>query len=329
MRYAILGIGQVGLRHFEAFSKIKKLKLAGFVEKNPERASSFEKQFKIKQYKNLKDLLVSKIDFIIICLPHNQRVSPINECINKGVNILIEKPLVMNIKELHKLMPSLRKNNLIHSISFVHRYREEVLKTNNIIEQGKIGKIKFITETMISYKNPALPKWINQKSLSGGGVLMYNAVHSIDKLIFLSKSKIVSVFAKNNNIDNNIGVEDTITIILMFKNGVVANLIAVFAPYKTNARWETKIFGSKGSVDLKIREGLSLKTNRINKNYDYVDYYKKFGPNYNFYLQAKSYVQSLLAQKKPFVSIEEGIDSVKIVDAIYKSIKSKKTVNIK
>jgi predicted dehydrogenase len=137
------------------------------------------------------------------------------------------------------------------------------------------------------------------------------------------------VFAKNNNIDNNIGVEDTIAIILMFKNGIVANLIAVFAPYKTNARWETKIFGSKGSVDLKIREGLSLKTNRINKNYDYVDYYKKFGPNYNFYLQAKSYVQSLSAKKKPFVSIEEGIDSVKIVDAIYKSIKSKKTVNIK
>ena len=329
MKYAILGIGQVGLRHFEAFSKIKKLKLAGFVEKNPERASFFEKQFKIKQYRNLKDLLVSKIDFIIICLPHNQRVNPINECIKKGVNILIEKPLVMNIKELDKLMPLLRKKKLIHSISFVHRYREEVLKTNSIIKQGKIGKIKFISEMMISYKNPALPKWIDQKSLSGGGVLMYNAVHSIDKLIFLTKSKIVSVFATNNNINTSIGVEDTITIILIFKNGIVANLIAVFAPYKINAQWETKIFGSKGSIDLRIRESLSLKTNRINKNYDYIDYYKKFGPNYNFYLQAKSYVQSLSIKKKPFVSIEEGIDSVKIVDAIYKSIKSKKTINIK
>ena len=51
MKYAILGIGQVGLRHFEAFSKIKKLKLVGFIETNLERANSFEKQFKIKHYK--------------------------------------------------------------------------------------------------------------------------------------------------------------------------------------------------------------------------------------------------------------------------------------
>ena len=52
MRYAILGIGQVGLRHFEAFSKIKKLKLIGFIETNVERANSFEKQFKIKHKKH-------------------------------------------------------------------------------------------------------------------------------------------------------------------------------------------------------------------------------------------------------------------------------------
>ncbi len=99
MKYAILGIGQVGLRHFEAFSKIKKIKLIGFVEKNIERANSFEKKFKIKQFKNLKDLLALKLDFIVLCLPHNQRIKPIHDCIKKNVNILIEKPLVFNLPE--------------------------------------------------------------------------------------------------------------------------------------------------------------------------------------------------------------------------------------
>ena len=174
-----------------------------------------------------------------------------------------------------------------------------------------------------------MPNWIDQKTLSGGGVLMYNAVHSIDKLIFLTKSKITKVFAQSNNINNNLAVEDTITIVLTFKNGVIANLIAVFAPYKTNARWETKIFGTKGSIGLKIRESLFCQTNTINKNYDYTNYYKKFGPNYNFYLQARSFVKALSSNKKPFVTIEEGIDSVKIVNAVYESIKLKKTITIK
>jgi len=329
MKYAILGIGQVGLRHFEAFSKIKKLKLIGFVEKNIERANSFEKKFNVKQFKNLKDLLALKLDFIVLCLPHNQRINPIHDCIEKGVNILIEKPLVFNLRELKKLKPLLKKKNLIHSLSFVHRYREEVLLTNKMIQQNKLGKVKFISEMMLSYKNPLLPKWIDQKSLSGGGVLMYNAVHSIDKLIFLTKSKINKVFAQSNNINTSIEVEDTITVVLMFKNGVIANLIAVFTPYKTKARWETKIFGSSASIDLKIREGLTYQSKTLNKNYDYTEYYKKFGPNHNFYLQAKSFVKALSTKREPFVSIDEGIYSVKIVDAIYKSINLKKIITIK
>ena len=115
----------------------------------------------------------------------------------------------------------------------------------------------------------------------------------------------------------------------MFKNDVIANLIAVFTPYKTNPRWETKIFGTKGSIDLKIREGLTYQNNTLNKNYDFTSYYKKFGPNYNFYLQARSYVNALSRKKKPFVTIDDGINSVKIIHAIYESLKLKKTITIK
>ena len=329
MKYAILGVGQVGLRHFNAFKRIKNLSLIGFIEKNSKRADSFEKKFKIKQYKNLNKLLILNPDFVVICLPHNQRVNPIIECINNNVNLLIEKPLTKNINELSKILPFIqRKNKLIHSISFVHRYRREVLQTSKLIQQNKIGKIRFISEIMISQKNPLLPKWIDNKNISGGGVLMYNAVHSIDKLIFITKSKIIKVFATYNNINNGNEVEDTITAVLTFKNGVVANLLAVFAPYKNNPIWETKIFGEKGCIDLKIRESLEIHTNSNSKIYSYLDHYNKFGAYHNFYLQAKSYVATLSKKHKPFVKISDGIDNVKIVDAIYKSIKLNKPINI-
>ena len=222
----------------------------------------------------------------------------------------------------------MNRKKLTHSISFVHRYRKEVLKTNELIQTNKIGKIKFISEMMISQKNPFLPIWIDNKNISGGGVLMYNAVHSIDKLIFITKSKIIKVFATYNNINNGIAVEDTITAILTFKNGVVANLLAVFAPYKNNSIWETKIFGEKGCIDLKIREGLEIHTNSNSKVYSYSDHYNKFGTYHNFYLQAQSYIAALSKKNKPFVNISDGIDNVKIVDAIYKSIQLKKSINV-
>ncbi len=328
MQYAILGIGQAGLRHFEGFNKIKKLKFIGFTEYNLKKAKIFEKQYKIKHYKNINELLKQKLDFVVISLPHDERSDPITLCVKKKINLLIEKPLALNINELKKILPYTNKRNLIHTISFVHRYREEVLQAYKLIRNNKIGKIKYITETMISEKNPKLPKWIDDKKKSGGGVLIYNAIHSIDKLCFLVNSDVKKVYSEYNNINSKLKVEDTISIIIIFKNKTIANLNAIFAPYKTNPKWETKIFGEKGSIDLNIRKNLEIKSRTLNKKYNYENYYKKNGPNYNFSIQAKSYINCLKKRKSPLVKIEDGIKSVKIVDAIYKSIKQKKVITL-
>ena len=57
MKYAILGIGQAGLRHYEAFKKIKKIKLVGFTEFDKSKAINFQKKTQIKHYNNLDDIL--------------------------------------------------------------------------------------------------------------------------------------------------------------------------------------------------------------------------------------------------------------------------------
>ena len=329
MKYALLGIGQAGLRHYEAFKKIRRLKFIGFTEFDKKKAINFYHKNNVKHYKNLKDIINLKPDFIIIALPHSFRLEEIKLCSINNINLIIEKPLALNSTQLKLIEKYIYKKKLIHTISFVHRYRKEVLKSKKFISKNYIGKIKFISEMMISQKNALLPKWIDDKKKSGGGVLLYNAIHSIDKLCFLANSNIDYVFAKKTNINNHIDVEDIITVSINFKNGLLANLTAVFLPYKTTPKWETKIFGDSGQIDINIRKGLVLtKDNKIT-NYDYLNYYKKNGQNYNFYVQAKSYIKSLKAKQPPFVSIKDGINSVKIVDAIYKSTKLNKAIKIK
>ena len=182
---------------------------------------------------------------------------------------------------------------------------------------------------MISQKNDNLPNWIDNKKISGGGVLLYNAIHSIDKICFIANSKIDNVFAVKTNINENIDVEDVINISLKFKNGVLANLIATFLPFITTPKWETKIFGSSGQIDINIRKGFELISNNKFKKFEYSNYYKKNGPNYNFNIQAKSYIKSLKNKKPPLVNLQDGINSVKIVDAIYESIRINKIIKMK
>tara|TARA_B100001971_G_C18164837_1_gene523544 strand:+ start:157 stop:1146 length:990 start_codon:yes stop_codon:yes gene_type:complete len=328
MKYAILGTGQVALRHALAFSKIKNLSLVGFLEKDIKKSKFFSKKFNTKKFKNLDDLLKQNIDFIIISLPHNQRINPIIKCINYKVNLLIEKPLCLNKNELNILLPYIKNRNVKIAISFVHRFRKEVIQTKKLLINNLIGKIRIISENMHSYKNPLLPKWIDNKKISGGGVLMYNAIHSIDKLIYLTQSKIVSVTAKKNNINKKLNVEDNIIVILKFKNGVIASLFSTFTPYKINPTWQTLIFGEKGLINLNIRKGLFVTSQNQTKEYNYSEYYNRKGLNYNFYLQAISFVNSLKKKKKPFINEKDGINSILVVDAIYQSIKLNKTINL-
>ena len=158
---------------------------------------------------------------------------------------------------------------------------------------------------------------------------MYNAIHSVDKLIYLIQSKVISITAKKNNINSTLKIEDNIVVILKFKNGVIASLFSTFTPYKIQSNWQTQIFGEKGFIDLNIRKGLSITKKLKSKVYDYTEYYKKNGFNYNFYLQANSFVNSLINKQKPFISEEDGINSILVVDAIYKSIELNKTIILK
>ena len=329
MKYGLLGIGQAGLRHFEAFKKITSLKLVGFTEYDLKKAKKFDRLNNIKHFNSINELLKLKPDFVVIALPHFLRLEPILECCKNNINILIEKPLVLNSTELSSIKKSISKKNLTHTISFVHRYRKEVLTSYKLIQNSKIGKIKFISETMISQKNQSLPKWIDIKKFSGGGVLLYNAIHSLDKISYLAKSRIHEVYAKKININNKIDVEDIISISMKFKNRITAQLIATFVPYETTPKWETKIFGTSGQIDINIRKGLELRSKNRITTYDYSKYYQKNGLNYNFYTQAKSYVDTLKKKTKPFISIQDGINSVLVVDAIYNSIKKNKVIKIK
>ena len=329
MKYGLLGIGQAGLRHFEAFKKIKNLKLIGFTEYDLKKANKFKKLNNIEHFNNINELIKLKPDFIVIALPHFLRIEPILECCKNNINLLIEKPLVLNSNELSSIKKYISKKNITHTISFVHRYRKEVFTAYKLIQDSKIGKIKFISETMISQKNKSLPKWIDVKKFSGGGVLLYNAIHSLDKISYLAKSKIHEVYAKKININNKIDVEDIISISMKFKNGITAQLIATFVPYETTPKWETKIFGTSGQIDINIRKGLELRSKNKITTYDYSKYYNKNGLNYNFYTQAKSYVDTLKKKTKPFIKIQDGINSVLVVDAIYKSININKVIKLK
>ena len=81
-------------------------------------------------------------------------------------------------------------------------------------------------------------------------------------------------------------------------------------------------------ININTRKNLSITQNLKVKTFDYLNYYKTNGANFNFYLQAVSFINSLKKNKKTFINENDGIKSILVVDAIYKSIKLGKTIKL-
>ena len=95
------------------------------------KANKFKKLNNIEHFNNINELIMLKPDFIVIALPHFLRIEPILECCKNKINLLIEKPLVLNSNELSSIKKYISKKILpIQLVLFIDTEKKYLLLTN-------------------------------------------------------------------------------------------------------------------------------------------------------------------------------------------------------
>jgi len=327
LKVAIVGMGQAGVRHLSAFSKLKNVQIEGVADPDKKILKDINAEYGFNTYSSYRKLLDLDLDVLVIATPHKYLYQIGKDAAEAGLDILIEKPIALNSIDALKLVKYCDEKKVKMGVSFVHRYRKEVLKTKEWISSNNLGKLLLTQTTIILPQRNPLPKWLNSPKDSGGGIIMYGAIHSIDMLCWLIGDECVSVTAKCGSNTSKDMVENYASCIFQFSKGTCSTMavstnIAITKGYT----WKTNLIFQNGMITLFIKK--YAKYISFDKE---IHYKSPVGEdiNYNFTDQASDYVDQIINGVNPSISGNDAVNSMKIVDAIYESSESFSTIIIK
>lgn len=220
MKAAIVGCGSIAHVHAKSILALGH-ELVALADIDPDHLSEFSKEFGGTTYTCLEDMLDSEqIDVLHICTPHNLHVPMALYALQKGVNVFMEKPPVINEEQLEQLRLATKAHSGKLGISFQNRYNPSVIMAKQLLQSGEAGKViggrGYVTWNRGAdyYQDP----WHGTLAQEGGGVLINQAIHTLDLLHYLIGQTPVSVDAviTNHRLKTEIEVEDTVSALVFY-----------------------------------------------------------------------------------------------------------------
>jgi len=224
IRYGIIGIGGMGANHANLLlqNKINNACLASVCDMNKSFANNFAD---IPFYSNVSDFFnKEKIDVAIIATPHRSHVNLGKQALENHVNIIIEKPLAVTTKQCREFIEFSKNYDSKFGIMLNQRTNPAFIKLKKMITSGELGKIHryqwTITDWFRTNYYYNISDWRATWKGEGGGVLMNQSIHQLDLCQWLFGMPHSVVTDMQLGRFHNIEVEDEVTSILKYNDGM-------------------------------------------------------------------------------------------------------------
>lgn len=337
VRVGIVGAGIIANAHLKALQKIRDAQVVAIAEPEENKRMKLVQKFKIKKaFKDYRELLnLQDIDVIYICTPNHLHHPIAVDALIAGKHVICEKPLARTLKEAEEMIQTSKKTGKKLFIALNHRFNPVNQKVKELLQEGIIGAPFLTVSTFIGDEYERMKdssNWKGTYEKSGGGVLIDNGTHIIDILrYFFGEVEAVTATCKNLLIQTKNKAEDTALLSIEFKNNVLAELSLTFsARYSTwptgyrGAAIRIEIYGSEGAVRA-TNEEVPLTVSKGNKikRFNYSDIKTSLPTDQNSH-----FIECILNNKDPIVTVEDGKAALEVVSAAYRSAREGRRVLI-
>ena len=350
LRIGLVGAGNIAKAHLNAYKNVANAEIVAVCDIDEKVLKATAEQFGIaKAYTSETDMIRNEeLDAVDVCVWNCNHASCSIEALNAGLHVLCEKPMATCAEEAKAMIEAAQKNNKLLMIGFVLRFGDEAKIAKDFIDNDYLGDIYYSKATYLR-RHGAPGGWFTDKSRSAGGPVIDLGVHVIDLTRYLmGRPKALSVFASTENrlknrpyLKTSVGwkpdgackediydVEDFAVALIKYEGGKTTLLET---SYSLNGETVTKkeLFGTKGGVDL---NGQKLKIyTEVN---DFLADITPVTSNYNesrdmFEAEMEHFVDCALNGTECIASAEDGLEVMKILDAIYESARTGHEVIIK
>ena len=324
-----LGVALVGLGYYSndllapALQMTEHCYLAGIVTGTPAKAEKWKQQYKIPDkniynYENFSSLADNPdIDIVYIVLPPSMHAEYSIKAANAGKQVWCEKPMAMTAKECQEMIDAANKNKVQLTIGYRMHHEPNTQRIMRFAKELPYGKLKDLTAAA-GYRESRTDHWKQKKEL-GGGAMYDMGVYPLNAARYSSGMEPTAVVARASTTRPEIykEVEETMEFDLDFPGGATAKCVTSFGKGMNdlhvnfqNGWYKLSPFQAYSGINGETSDGIKLNVRIPNQ-------------------QAKQMDDDALAirnKTKPLVPGEEGLKDIRIVEAIYRSVREKKKI---
>lgn len=325
LKVALMGLGGYANIVAKAMQSSKKAKVVGLISGTPSKIKDWQERYNIPDkncynydtYHQIKDN--PDIDAVYVITPNSLHKEHSIGAANAGKHVICEKPLALNAKEGQEMIDACKANNVKLLVGYRMHFEPNTLEIIQKRDAGEFGKVLFF-QGLSGFRIGDPNQWRLDKKLAGGGAMMDIGVYSINGARYMVGEEPIWVTAQETKTDPEKfkeGVDETITFQLGFPSGAIASCLST---YSMNHLDRFFLNGSNGFGELHPATGYGPIKGRTNKgelNHPHVPHQA---------VQMDEMAGIILEGKQNRVPVdgEEGLKDMKIIDAIYKAVKSGK-----
>ena len=251
---AVVGLGDISALHLDAISRNPGVQLVGVCDVEPGRAQRAAAATGVPAFTDHRHLLEQvRPQVVHVTTPHHQHAPVTLDALDAGAHVLTEKPIAHTAADGQRLVDRAETAAGKVGVVFQNRYNPSSVAIRQLLESGALGPIQGGRAAVWWWRPPAYyaaAPWRGRWDQGGGGVLINQAIHTLDLLLwFLGAPAAVHGRAATLALADTIEVEDTAAIVIEHETGPRSTMFATNA-HHTNADVELEITGRDGVVTL-------------------------------------------------------------------------------
>ena len=332
LKIGIVGIGTIADIHAQALQESEKLELYSVYSRSEKNARNLGDKNNVRWYTDWEGFISDpELDAVSVCTPSGNHLDYGELAARAGKHVIIEKPIEVTLDRAKRLIRVCEENSVALAVIYQSRFVPEIQALKRNLDEQVIGKL-FMGDARIKwfrgqdyYDSGA---WRGTLALDGGGVLINQAIHTIDLLQWFM-GDVESIYGKTSTLTHErLEGEDNAVALVKYKSGAIGVIVGSTSIQPAQPR-RIELHGKNGSI---ILDGDDVRM--LNAEDDKVENQVKKNPASGassplagFSIdphrhQIEAIADAISEGREPPVSGKESLKSLAMVLAIYESSKT-------
>jgi UDP-N-acetylglucosamine 3-dehydrogenase len=309
---AVIGLGNMGKHHARVYGQLELANLVGVADIDPQRGEQIGNRFHCNSYTDFRNMIENEyIDAVSIAVPTSMHQEVAIFCIERGIHLLLEKPIAATLKEAENISNAAQNKGVILQIGHIEHFNPAVLKLIEILQNGVLGQLLTIVVRRVGITPP---------QIRDANVIIDLAIHDIELCNFLINRLPEKIYCRAGT-----GIledrEDYADIFLSYDGVNVLIQSNWITPVKIR---QMHLTGTKGYAELDfIEQKLSLAETVVERDYDdFGTFVVKLGQSQRLEvpierheplkLEIEHFLKCIENNEKPYIYGRSAIDALRV-----------------